>query len=123
MKYSVKSKSPLALIGPVVAIIAAYAVPLQNWVQIALLGLVIGALTSFILKGQIERSFDPPDAPIADKRKIVAGFAIARLVIGFALIGVSLLLFADGVASGFVAVGGYLAGTTAATPLNERELS
>ncbi len=123
MKYSVKTNSPVVLLFPIVAIIAAYALPLRNWVQVALAGIAIGAVASVAAKGLVQRSFEPADAPLSEKRRVVAGFAIARLVLGFAIMAISVALFTDWLAPAFIALGGYLAGSTAATPLREQDFN
>ena len=123
MKYSVKSKSPVIGLFPLVAIAAGFVVPFENWAQTVLLGVALGALASLVSRGLIQRSFEPEDAPLSAKRKIVAGFALARLIGGFVLVGLSALIFADWLAPGFMSLGGYIVGTTAGTPLREKDFS
>lgn len=123
MKYSVKSKSPAVLLFPVVAVIAANLAPLQNWTQIALLAIALGAVGGLAGRNLVHRTFEPADAPLATKRKAVAIFAIMRLVIGFLTILLSISVFADWLVPTFVALGGYIAGGTLATPLSDRDLA
>lgn len=123
VRYSVKAKSPLLLLFPLATAIAAYVVPLETWVQIALLGIAGGAIGGYAGKTQIRRTFEPADAPLSTKRKVVVGFALARLVFGFFLILVSAAVFADWLSPAFLALGGYMAGSTIATPLSARELA
>ena len=54
---------------------------------------------------------------------MVVMFAIFKLVFGFLIILVSSLIFADWLAPAFVALGGYLSGSTLATPLSAAELT
>ncbi len=122
MKYSVRTNSPPLLLFPIVMVVAAYALPFQNWVQVALMGIATGAVAGFAGRGYVVRSFEPADVPIASKRKIVVGFALARLVFGLAMILISALLFPDWLAPAFLAFGGYLIGTTAATPIRDRDI-
>lgn len=122
MKYSVKAKSPAVLLFPVVAAIAVNLAPLENWVQMALTAIAIGVAGGFAGRNLVVRTFEPADAPLATKRKAVVIFAIFRLVFGFLLILLSLLVFADWLVPTFVALGGYFAGTTLATPLSEKDL-
>lgn len=103
--------------------VAVYLLPLQNWVQMALLGIAIGIVAGFLSKGHVARTFEPADAPIAAKRKVVVGFALARLVFGLGLILMAAVLFAEWLAPVFLAFGGYLVGTTAGTPIRDSELS
>ena len=123
MKYSVKSKSPAVLLFPFVAIVDANVAPLENWRQISLLAIALGVVGGFAGRGLVERTFEPADASLATKRKAVAFFAIVRLVFGFVLILVSVFVFADWLVPTFVALGGYVAGGTIATPLSDRDLA
>lgn len=123
VKYSVRTKATPLVLFPFATIAAAYVLPLQNWVQIALLGVGAGAMAGFLGRGKVVRTFEPADAPIAAKRRVVAGFALARLVFGLGLILMSAALFAEWLAPVFLAGGGYLIGTTAATPLRDAELA
>ncbi len=90
--------------------------------QTALLGIAGGAIGGFAGKGQVRRTFEPADAPLSAKRRIVVGFALARLVFGFLVILLSSAVFADWLAPAFIALGGYMAGSTAATPLSAKDL-
>lgn len=122
VRYRVRARSPISIIILVATIVAAYLVPLDNWVQAALLGMAGGAIGGFASRGTVVRSFDPPDAPLATKRRLVALLAFVKLAAGFLIMGFSLALFSDEVARAFVVFGAYLAGTTAATPLSARDL-
>lgn len=122
MKYSVKAKSPAILLFPVIAVFAVNFAPLENWVQMALLAIAIGAAGGFAGRNLVARTFEPADATLATKRKTVVVFAMFRLVFGFLLMLLSLLVFADWLVPTFVALGGYFAGTTLATPLSEKDL-
>jgi hypothetical protein len=123
MKYSVKSKSPSVLLFPVVTVIGANLAPLEDWTQVALLAIALGAVGGFAGRGLFQRTFEPADASLATKRKAVAIFAIARLVFGFVLILLSVFVFADWLVPTFVALGGYVAGGTIATPMSDRDLA
>ena len=123
MKYSVKIKSKSLLLLPIAAMVAAYVAPFQNWVQIALMGVGIGILAGFWGRNNVVRSFEPADAPLASKRKMVAGFALARLVFGLFLIVLGAIVMPDALAPLFLALGGYMIGTTAATPLSAKDLA
>ncbi len=122
VKYSVKIKSKSLLLLPFAAMIAGYVVPFQNWVQIALMGVATGVVAGFAGRNNVVRSFEPADAPLASKRKMVAGFALARLVFGLFLIVLGALVLPDVLAPLFLTLGGYLIGTTAATPISSAEL-
>jgi len=122
VKYSVKTQSRALLLLPIAAIVAAYFLPLQNWMQIALLGVATGITAGFAGRSGVVRTFEPADAPIASKRKIVVGFALARLVFGLLLILLSAVAFADWLAPAFLILGGYLIGTTAATPISDADI-
>lgn len=121
MKYSVRTRSAAAFLFPLGAIIAAYVLPLGNWVQTALLGIAVGVVAGFAGRNFVVRSFDPADAPWTRKRQIVVGFSLARLVFGFAMITMGAVMFAWAIGAAIIALGGYLAGTTAATPLRQRD--
>jgi len=121
VKYSVKARSPVSLLFLIATIVAAYSLPLDSWVQTALVGIAGGVIGGFGARGTVVRSFDPPDAPISAKRKIVALFAFVKLIFGFLIIGFSLIAFSDLLAPAFIALGGYLVGTTAATPLSAKD--
>lgn len=111
------------MLFPFATMAAAYLLPLQNWVQIALLGVGAGVAAGFLGRGNVMRTFEPSDAPISSKRRVVVGFALARLVFGLGLILISAVLFADWLAPVFLALGGYLIGTTAATPIRDSEFT
>ena len=117
VKYSVRTRSRLPLLFAPSAMIVAYFLPLANQVQTALFGVAVGAIGGFAARGAIERRFDPPDAPVSVKRRIVVALALARLAFGLLLMLMAILAFADWLATPFAVLGGYLAGTTAATPL------
>ena len=123
MKYSVKSKSPFSFVFPIATMIGASFAPLEGWVQFALMGIAGGAIGGFATKPFVRRIFDPADAPIDAKRRLVVIFAIFKLVFGFLIILVSSLIFADWLSPAFVALGGYLSGSTLATPLSAAELT
>jgi hypothetical protein len=122
MKYSVKSKSPSVLLFPVLTVIGANLAPLENWRQVALLAIALGAVGGFFGRGLVQRTFEPADASLTTKRKWVAFYAILRLLFGFVLILLSVVVFADWLVPTFVALGGYLAGGTVAAPLSDRDL-
>jgi len=96
----------------------AYFLPFANQVQTAIFGIAVGAIAGFASRGAVERRFDPPDAPAGVKRRIVVALALSKLVFGLLLMLLSILAFADWLATPFTVLGGYLAGTTAATPLS-----
>jgi hypothetical protein len=121
MKYSVRTRSRLPLLFAPSAIIAAFFLPLANQVQTGIFGIAVGAIAGFAARGVVERRFDPPDAPVAVKRRIVVALALSKLVFGLLLMLLSILAFADWLATPFTVLGGYLAGTTAATPLARSE--
>lgn len=54
---------------------------------------------------------------------MVAGFALARLVFGLFLIVLGAIVLPDALAPLFLALGGYMIGTTAATPLSAKDLA
>lgn len=103
-------------------IAAAYLVPLANWAQAALLSIALGAVAGFASRGLVERSFEPADAPLAAKQKVVVMFAFARLVLAIALILFGAISYPGLLAAVLIGFGGYLAGTTAATPVSARQL-
>jgi hypothetical protein len=123
MKYSVKSKSPSVFLFPVVTVIGANLAPLESWGQVALFAIALGAVGGFVGRGLVQRTFEPADAPLATKRKWIAFYAILRLVLGFLLILLSVVVFAGWLVPTFVALGGYLAGGTVAAPLSDRDLA
>ncbi|QIQ85923.1 hypothetical protein [Erythrobacter sp.] len=120
MKYSVRTRSRLPLLFAPSAMFVAYFLPLANQVQTGIFGIAVGALAGFAARGSIERRFDPADAPASVKRRIVVALALSKLVFGLLLMLLSILAFADWLATPFTVLGGYLAGTTAATPVSAR---
>jgi hypothetical protein len=123
MKYSVRTRSRLPLLFAPAGIVAAYLLPLANQVQAGIFGVAVGAISGFAARGAIERRFDPADAPVQVKRRIVVALALARLVFGILLMVLSILAFADWIGTFFSVLGGYLAGTTAATPLSASDFA
>lgn len=121
MKYSVRTRSRLPLLFAPIAMLAAYFLPLANQVQTGIFGIAVGAISGFASRGAVERRFDPPDAPLNVKRRIVVALALSKLVFGMLLMLLSILAFADWLATPFTVLGGYLAGTTAATPLSAKD--
>ncbi|MEQ8412523.1 MAG: hypothetical protein RIB52_13325 [Erythrobacter sp.] len=117
MKYSVRTRTRLPLLFAPSAMFVAYFLPLANQVQTGIFGIAVGAIAGFAARGAVERHFDPPDAPLNVKRRIVVALALSKLVFGLLLMLLSILAFADWLATPFTVLGGYLAGTTAATPL------
>ncbi|AOL23357.1 hypothetical protein Ga0102493_112342 [Erythrobacter litoralis] len=118
MKYSVRTRTRLPLLFAPSAMFVAYFLPFANQVQTAIFGIAVGAIAGFASRGAVERRFDPPDAPAGVKRRIVVALALSKLVFGLLLMLLSILAFADWLATPFTVLGGYLAGTTAATPLS-----
>lgn len=121
MKYSVRTRTRLPLLFAPSAMLAAYFLPLANQVQTAIFGIAAGAIAGFASRGAIERRFDPPDAPASVKRRIVVALALSKLVFGLLLMLLSMIAFTEWLATPFTVLGGYLAGTTAATPLARSE--
>jgi len=117
MKYSVRTRTRLPLLFAPSAMFVAYFLPFANQVQTGIFGIAVGAIAGFAARSAVERRFDPPDAPPTVKRRIVVALALSKLVFGLLLMLVSILAFADWLATPFTVLGGYLAGTTAATPL------
>lgn len=123
VKYQVKAKSPLPFVFFAIGLAASYMLPLENWAQQTVFGIAVGVTSAFVNRGGVSRSFEPADAPAAQKRKAVALLAIVKLVFGFLLILIGAFALADWLAPAFLFAGGYYAGTTAATPLRERDFA
>ncbi|MEP3051592.1 MAG: hypothetical protein ABJP48_01255 [Erythrobacter sp.] len=122
VKYSVRVNSPIPFVFVFLALVLAYVVPLQNAAQIGLLGVGAGAIGAFASRSFVTRSFEPADASIAARRRVVAIFGLLRLGIGLFILAIGVLPLAIWLKPIFLALGGYLVGSTAAVPLQRDQL-
>ena len=120
-KYSVKAKSPIGVFTSLVTSVVSTFLPTKEWVHLTLFGIGVGAVAGFLLRSSVQRIFEPDDLSARKKRNLVAGFSLAKLAFGFVIILIGIFLVADWLMPALGAIGGYIAGSTVATPLREED--